>query len=154
MYDQFRARVAGTTIDSGTLLSTDYFNGVNEIIMLLGMVPDMPEVIADVRGWKFQTYVEHFRTSGLAFAPLAIEAYQHVPPATRDKFEQLLLEMRETVDEARLTLSSLAGAAEVERLKLSAIDYSKRLQNLVDSGSAIVHGADKVSDQNAVDKMF
>jgi hypothetical protein len=154
MYDQFRARVAGTTIDSGTLLSTDYFNGVNEIIMLLGMVPDMPEVIADVRGWKFQTYVEHFRTSGLAFAPLAIEAYRHVPPATLDSFEQVLLQMRETVDEARETLSSLAGAAQAEQLKLSAIDYSKRLQSLVDSGSAIVHGADQVSDQDAIDKMF
>jgi hypothetical protein len=154
MYDEFRARVAGTTIDGGTLLSTDYFNSVNEIIMLLGMIPDMPEMIEDVQGWTFRTYEEHFRTSGLAFAPLAIEAYQHVPPKTRDNFERVLLEMRSTVDEARETLVSLAGAAEIERLKLSAVDYSKRLQSLVDTGSAIVHGADRVSDQDAIDKMF
>ncbi|HZS83225.1 MAG TPA: hypothetical protein VFA50_10140 [Stellaceae bacterium] len=155
MYEEFRARVAGTTIDSGTLLSTDYFNSVNEIIMLIGMVPDMPEMIEDVRAWRFRSYEEHFRGSGLAFAPLAIEAYAHVPPATRDNFEHVLEELRATVEEARQKLATLAGAAEPERLKLSAADYSLRLQSLVDTGSAIVHGgADRVSDQDAIDKMF
>ena len=29
MYEHFQTRVVGTTIDSGTLLSTDYFNRFN-----------------------------------------------------------------------------------------------------------------------------
>ena len=154
MYDELRARVAGTTIDAGTLLSTDYFNSINEVIMLLGMIPDMPEMIADVQGWKFRSYEEHFRESGLAFAPLAIEAYAHVPAETLMSFEQVLQEMRDTIDEARTRLAEQDAAGETEKLKLSATDYSVRLQRLVDAGSAVVHGTGNTSVQDEIDKMF
>src|SRR6266481_5092137 len=105
MYDEYRTRVAGTTIDDGTLLSTDYFNSFNEVIMLLGMLPDMPDMIDDIKAWRFITYEEHFRASGLPFAGLAIEAYAHVPPEVRDRFERTVEAMHATVDEARDTLA-------------------------------------------------
>jgi hypothetical protein len=154
MYDEYRTRVAGTTIDGGTLLSTDYFNSFNEVIMLLGMLPDMPEMIDDIKAWKFISYEEHFRASDLPFAVLAIEAYGHVPPAVRECFERTLETMRATVDEARDTLSGLAGPATLDHFKYSAVDYSMRLQGLVDTASAIVHGAGETSDQDAIDAMF
>src|SRR5258708_25682802 len=108
MYEAYRERVIGTTIDGGTLLSTDYFNSFNEVIMLLGMVPDMPEMLQDVQAWKFRTYEEHFRESGLPFAQLAIEAYAHVPADIRQRFEATVLELRRTVEEAARTLSPTA----------------------------------------------
>jgi hypothetical protein len=154
MYDEYQARVAGTTIDGGTLLSTDYFNSFNEVIMLLGMLPDMPEMIEDIRAWRFFTYEEHFNASGLPFAALAIEAYAHVPKEVRDRFERTVAEMRETIDEARDTLASLATHASLDHFKHSAVDYSMRLQGLVDAGSAIVHGAGETSDQDAIDALF
>lgn len=154
MYDEYRARVSGTTIDGGTLLSTDYFNSFNEVIMLLGMVPDMPEMLEEVQAWQFRTYEQHFRESGLPFASLAIEAYAHVPSQVRVRFEKTVLELRETIEEARRTLRLPANAAELDRLKLRAVDCSMRLQALVDTCSAIVHGADLKLDQNAVDDMF
>jgi hypothetical protein len=154
MYEEYRTRVVGTTIDGGTLLSTDYFNSFNEVIMLLGMLPDMPDLIDEIRTWKFVTYEEHFSASGLPFAALAIEAYAHVPPAARERFERTVAEMRETVDEARDTLSGLAGPATLDRFKHSAVDYSMRLQGLVDTASAIVHGIGETSDQDAVDALF
>jgi hypothetical protein len=154
MYDEYRSRVAGTTIDGTTLLSTDYFNTFNEVIMLLGMLPEMPEMIEEIDAWRFRTYEEHFGDSHLPFAALAIEAYAHVPPAIRDRFEQTIAQMRDTVDEARGILGPLAGQGEFDRFKLSAIDYSMRLQALVDTGSAIMHGADQISDQSAIDALF
>jgi hypothetical protein len=154
MYDEYRSRVAGTTIDGATLLSTDYFNTFNEVIMLLGMLPEMPEMIEEIDAWRFRTYEEHFGDSHLPFAALAIEAYAHVPPAIRDRFEQTIAQMRDTVDEARGILGPLAGQGELDRFKLSAIDYSMRLQALVDTGSAIMHGADQISDQSAIDALF
>jgi hypothetical protein len=154
MYDEYRTRVAGTTIDDGTLLSTDYFNSFNEVIMLLGMLPEMPEMIDDIKAWHFITYEEHFRASGLPFAKLAIEAYAHVPPAVRERFESTLAEMHGTVDEARETLAELAGPATLDHFKHSAVEYSMRLQGLVDTASAIVHGAGETSDQAAIDAMF
>ena len=154
MYDQYRTSVAGTTIDGTTLLSTDYFNTFNEVIMLLGMLPEMPEMIEEIDAWRFRTYEEHFSDSHLPFAALAIEAYAHAPSPVRDRFEQTIAQMREIVDEARDVLGKLAGQGDLDRLKLGAIDYSMRLQGLVDTGSAIVHGADQISDQSAIDALF
>jgi hypothetical protein len=154
MYDEYRTRVAGTTIDCGTLLSTDYFNSFNEVIMLLGMLPDMPDMMEDIRAWKFSTYEQHFRASGLPFAALAIEAYAYVPPSVRDHFERTLAEMHQTVDEARATLAGLVGPATVDHFNHCAIDYSMRLQRLVDTASAIVHGHGETSEQDAIDAMF
>jgi hypothetical protein len=149
------ARVAPTTIDNGTLLSTDYFNAFNEVIMLLGMMPDMPEMFDEVRGWHFRTYEEHFRESGLGIAPLAIEAYGHVEPPVRAEFERNIAQLRLTVEIARETLAQMMDQGELERFKYSAIDYSMQLQALVDAGSAIVHGGtSQVSEQCAIDDMF
>src|SRR5438270_13930150 len=140
MYDEYRTRVAGTTIDAGTLLSTDYFNSFNEVIMLLGMLPEMPDMIDDIKAWKFISYEEHFRASGLPFAGLAIEAYAHVPPPVRNRFERTVTAMHQTVDEACDTLAELAAPSTLDRCKLSALDYSMSLQGLLDIGSVFVLG--------------
>lgn len=154
MYEAYRERVKDTTIDSGTLLSTDYFNLFNEVIMLLGMAGDMPDLLDEVDAWQFKTYAEHFEASGLAFAPLAIEAYDHVPPRTKAQFEDVIAEMRATVDTARTELDGLRAAGDTELLALRATDYSVLLQQLVDRGSAVVHGRDASLDQSAVDELF
>ena len=154
MYDEFRTRVAGTTIDVATLLSTDYFNIFNEVTMLLGMLPAMPEMIEEIEAWRFRSYAEHFGDSGLPFAALAIAAYAHVPPATREHFERTIAQLRATIEEAVETLARLAREPGLDRFKLAALDYAAELQALIDTGSSIVHGADEVSTQDAVDALF
>jgi hypothetical protein len=154
MFEQYRTRLAGTTIDEATLLSTDYFNTFNEVVMLLGMLPEMPEMIGDIDAWHFRTYEQHFAESHLPFAALAIEAYAHVPPAIRSRFEETIAEMHDTVDEARGALGPLAAKADPDRFKLSVLAYAARLQGLIDMGSSIVHGTDQISDQSAIDAMF
>src|SRR6266849_1560757 len=154
MFEQYRTRLAGTTIDAATLLSTDYFNTFNEVAMLLGMLPEMPEMIGDIDAWHFRTYEEHFAESRLPFAALAVEAYAHVPPAIRERFEETIAAMRDTVDEARTALGPLAANADSDRFKLSALAYSTRLQGLIDTGSCIVHGTDQTSDHSSIDAMF
>jgi hypothetical protein len=154
MYEEYAARVEGTTIDRGTLLSTDYFNTFNEIIMLLGMLPDAPEMLEDVKSWQFRSYEDHFRDSGLPFAPLAIEAYAHVPAATRAIFDHNVLHLRRTVEQALDTLTRMSAQDEIEEMKRSAVDYSLQLQALVEFGGTIVHGQGSSADQSAVDDMF
>ena len=41
-------------------LATDYLNHFNEAIMLLEMVPDMPECAEDFLTWTPLSYAEHF----------------------------------------------------------------------------------------------
>ena len=154
MLELYRERVKGTTIDAGTLLSTDYFNLFNEVIMLLGMLGDMPDMLDEVIAWKFKTYEQHFAESGLAFAPLAIEAYPHAPPSAREHFERTIQRMHDTVEEAKLVLADLRGQVDVPLLAEQAMNYSMMLQQMVDTGSAIIHGIDGILDQSAIDDLF
>ena len=150
----FSSLVAGTTIDGATLLSTDYFNAFNEIIMLLGMVAELPEMIEEIKAWRFRSYQEHFRTSSLPFAPLAIALYAKAPEATRTRFESTIATLRGLVEEIQDCLSGPLATTGGEPFGRRVLDYSARLQQLVEAGSAIVHGASQVSDQNAVDRLF
>jgi hypothetical protein len=154
MFDRYRELVRGTTIDPSTLLSTDYFNLFNEVIMLLGMLPDMPDLIGEVIAWQFKTYAQHFAESGLAFASLAIEAYPHAPAASRVPFEENIEKMRDLVDAAKQALQDGLVAGDAALFSGKAVFYSKELQHLVDTGSAIVHGQDRVLDQSAIDNLF
>ena len=74
----------GANISEKTLLSTDYLNHFNEIVMLIEMVPDMPDMIEDCRLWHPKSYQQHFRDSGFSEKELAIEAYDHVPEQVPD----------------------------------------------------------------------
>ncbi len=47
-----RERVKGSNIDETTLLAADHLNHFNEIVMLLEMVADMPEILDDVKAWR------------------------------------------------------------------------------------------------------
>ncbi|MBM3515284.1 MAG: hypothetical protein FJX59_16450 [Alphaproteobacteria bacterium] len=83
---EWRKKVAGSLINPETLLATDYFNHFNEVVMLLEMVPDMPDMLAECQAWKLKTYPEHFIASGLDYGQLAADAYLHVPTATKAPF--------------------------------------------------------------------
>ena len=83
----WRGRVRGANISEKTLLATDYLNHFNEIVMLIEMVPDMPDMIEDCRLWHPKSYQKHFQDSGFSEKELAIEAYDHVPNKFRTPFE-------------------------------------------------------------------
>jgi hypothetical protein len=158
MLDQYRLLVRNTTIDDRTLLSTDYFNHFNEVIMLLSMVGDMPDMLDEIVAWAPRTYKQHFEASGLAFAPLAIEAYDHVPPEYREPFDEVVNEMNSLIVEAVATLSPMRD--DPDMLGFTAADYWQRLQALVDRGSAIVHASiadsnpEATMDQSEIDDLF
>jgi len=153
MLEQYRERVKGTTIDPATLLSTDYFNLFNEVIMLLGMLGDMPDMLEEVTAWQFKTYQQHFADSGLAFAELAIEAYPHAPPSALAHFESTIQRMHDTVEEAKLVLTDARDHDDPAMADM-AINYSMMLQQMVDTGSAIIHGIDGIMDQSSIDDLF
>jgi hypothetical protein len=87
-YPEFCERAKGTNVNDRTLLATDYLNHVNEIIMLLELVPDAPECLEDCRTWQPMSYTEHFEASSIADRDLAIEAYEFSPPRWRVSMPQ------------------------------------------------------------------
>jgi len=154
LYAHYSALTADTTIDSGTLLSTDYFNAFNEVVMLLGMVPDMPDILDEVYDWKFRTYREHFEGSGLPIAALAIECYAYAPEPIRRRFEEVVQELETAIEMAKEELRAVSETAEAEELGHIAVMHSMRLQELINTGSAVVHGVLHSLDQSAVDDLF
>jgi hypothetical protein len=75
--DEARAAVLrAANINPRTGLATDYLNHFNEAIMLLELVPDMPECAEDFLTWTPLTYAEHFWASNFKARDLAIEAYE------------------------------------------------------------------------------
>jgi hypothetical protein len=87
--EQLRA----ANINPRTGLATDYLNHFNEAIMLLEMVPDMPECAEDFLTWTPLSYAEHFWASNFKARDLAIEAYESADPKIRANFDNLTATM-------------------------------------------------------------
>ena len=83
------AQLKAANINPRTGLATDYLNHFNEAIMLLEMVPDMPECAEDFLAWNPLSYAEHFIASNFKDRDLAIEAYEMTEPGIRAEFDKL-----------------------------------------------------------------
>jgi len=153
-FQEYQLKVAGTNIDPRSLLSTDYFNHFSTVIMLLGMLAEAPELLDEIDQWTYISYCDHFRDSGLDFAPLAIAAYAHVPPAVLQKFERKMEEIRTFIEISRLGLRQVLVSGETGRFAEMAKRIARDMQAMVDEGGAIVHGSDDAMDQDAVNKLF
>lgn len=79
-----------TTINNRSFLSTDYMNHYNEIIMLLEMVADMPDLWDEIKDWSPKSYQDFFREGSFSFKELAIKAYMHAPLNYRVLFDQIV----------------------------------------------------------------
>ena len=114
------ALLRAANINPRTGLATDYLNHFNEAIMLLEMVPDMPECAEDFLEWRPLSYAEHFTASNFKARDLAISAYNAADPKIRTEFDNITSAMtsilsavgdamrRATQDKTRATLAEQA----------------------------------------------
>src|ERR1700744_1532466 len=88
--DEARAAVlVAANINPRTGLATDYLNHFNEAVMLLEMIPDMPECAEDFLAWQPLSYAEHFTASNFKARDLAIEAYNATDIRIRTEFDNI-----------------------------------------------------------------
>jgi hypothetical protein len=83
------AQLRAANINPRTGLATDYLNHFNEAIMLLEMIPDMPECADQFLEWQPRSYREHFAASNFRARELAIEAYDSANPQIRTEFDNI-----------------------------------------------------------------
>ena len=83
------AQLKAANINPRTGLATDYLNHFNEAIMLLEMIPDMPECAEDFLLWYPLSYREHFTASNFKARDLAIEAYESADATIRAEFDNI-----------------------------------------------------------------
>ena len=96
----YRLLVRGKNINENTLLATDYLNHFNEIIMMLEMIPSMPDCYEDCLEWQPKSYADHFRDSGFSDAELAILAYENAPTNYRQAFDATVEQMDRLIGDA------------------------------------------------------
>ena len=97
------AQLRAANINPRTGLATDYLNHFNEAIMLLEMVPDMPECAEDFLLWCPLSYREHFTASNFKARDLAIAAYDSADAGIRTEFDN--------ITSAMTSILSAVGAA-------------------------------------------
>jgi hypothetical protein len=153
-YRALSARAAGTNVNDKTLLATDYLNHVNEIVMLLDLVPDAPECLEDCKAWQPLGYQDHFRASHIADRDLAIEAYEFSPPAFREAFDRLVGEMNRLIAISIERLDETIAEGNPDIIRLTAERASRNLQDLIGQAGAVIHGADHAVDQAQIDALM
>ncbi len=87
--DARAAELRAANINPRTGLATDYLNHFNEAIMLLEMIPDMPECAEDFLEWHPLSYREHFTASNFKARDLAIAAYDSADQSIRAEFDNI-----------------------------------------------------------------
>lgn len=153
------ARLSAANIHPVTRLATDYLNHFNEVVMLMGLVSDMPDMVADIRTWQPKSYAEHFAQSGFAAKDLAIAAYAAAPPEIRARFDTLVDDMN------RVVLDGIARfeADPPETWGRTAEATVEALHPLIEATSGVINGGDDVSGlgadadthaQAAIDALF
>lgn len=158
-----RERLRGTNINTETYLATDYLNHFAEVVMLLEMLPSMPECLADIRAWGPKSYEEHFRDSVFSDKELAIQAYLEADPASRRPFDAVIDALHTVLPAGIEDAAALIEAGDTARLEAMIAGLLDQVRGLLDRATACIHGhtvtmdqasVDAAMDQDTVDSLF
>lgn len=150
----WRERVQGTNINEISLLATDYLNHFNEVVMMIEMLPDMPDCLEDIREWRPKSYKEHFADSAFSDKDLAIEAYDHSPNDFRLKLEQTVDQINRLVEISVARSAAALDTGNDDGVRTVTLRASRNLQRLVEVAGAIINGAQPTLGKADVDAMF
>jgi hypothetical protein len=129
----------GIIVNPVTGLGTDYLNHFNEAIMVLEMLPQMPECIAELTAWRPLTYAEHFSLSHFHDRKVAIAAYKAADPTARIRLEELA----ETMNEILIATREALRATPDGPVAAAIAGYAAaQLKPLVARAGAVINGTD------------
>ncbi|MBY0382764.1 MAG: hypothetical protein K2W78_12695 [Xanthobacteraceae bacterium] len=134
-------------INPKTGLATDYLNHFNEAIMLLEMIPDMPECAEDFLSWQPKTYREHFEDSNLKAKDLMIQAYEEADTALRSEFDRVVRSMRDIL--LAVSEGMRSTKQDCTRIKLAA-ETIGWIAPLLAMAAALIHGGPDSSDIDSI----
>ena len=132
------AELRAANINPRTGLATDYLNHFNEAIMLLEMIPDIPECAEDFLGWQPLSYCEHFTASNFKARDLAIEAYDAADPGIRAEFDNTTSAMTSILTAVGAAMREATQDKTRSRLAEQATGWVKPLVALA---GGIINGA-------------
>src|SRR5215831_5921635 len=87
------AQLAEANINPATGLATDYLNHFNEAIMMLELIPSMPDCIQDLMAWQVMSYPEHFLATQQKHRDVVLAAYAAADPQARCLLDEVTASM-------------------------------------------------------------
>jgi hypothetical protein len=164
-FEAYQQKARGTNINEETLLATDYLNHFNEVVMMIDMLPDMPDCLDMVTEWEPKPYKDHFRDSTIADKDLAVDAYDHVKPLVKLAFEDTICQIETSIFQAIGDAEEAIQTGDMEFLRFKVSESAQVIHRLQDRLSAIIHGTADLSktlptdektvmDQNSIDALF
>lgn len=139
--------LTAANIHPRTLLATDYLNHFNEVIMLMDMLPQLPDCAEDILAWESFGYRHHFEKSGFRDRDLAILAYDNAPGDVRRKFDGVVGELDQQVRLAQYLLKDGDVQDISLREGLSRL-ANEELRPLISAASAIVNDTEDAAPQS------
>ena len=147
------ATLRAANINPNTGLATDYLNHFNEAVMLLEMIPDIPECAEDLLAWEPLSYAEHFTATNFKARDLVIEAYEQADPEIRNRFDHLT----KTMTNILLAVAAAMRETTQDSTRAKLADQAASwLKPLVVQAGAVINGdvdADSIPDQAEVDEV-
>lgn len=150
---------AAALINPASGLANDFLNVYNEILMLIEMLPAMPELADDIFAWRPCSYRAYFMQSALPGRNDALDAYGRLEPAFRSLFEtsvELLAECG--VAAIRAVERALAlDAAGGELLTDVCADWCANIRKQLDSTEQLVNWgrvAERRDRQTMINELF
>lgn len=142
MMEHLRSHTEGTNVNPETLLTTDYLNHFNEIIMLLELVPSAPsQFAAELAEWEHESYEEHFTHSGFRDKELAIVGYRNAPEDVRRAFDSSVADLEQEMVLLLKQVQDKIADGDTAGLSELCGETVPRLQSLVQVTAGIVNGA-------------
>ncbi|MGE5159262.1 MAG: hypothetical protein ACM3OF_14090 [Gemmatimonas sp.] len=131
------AVLKAANINPRTGLATDYLNHFNEAIMLLEMIPDIPECADEFLQWRPLSYAEHFIASHFKARDLAISAYEAADPEIRAEFDHITATMTNILT----AVGEAMAQAQQDRTRAKlAVQATNWLKELVAAAGGIING--------------
>jgi hypothetical protein len=152
--DPARAAILrAANINPRTGLATDYLNHFNEAVMLLEMIPDIPECADDFLEWSPLSYAEHFTATNFKARDLVIEAYEQADHDIRSRFDHLT----KTMTEILLAVGAAMREATQDTTRAKLADQAAGwVKPLVTQVGGVINGdieIEPVPDQSEVDEV-
>lgn len=73
-------KLSVANVNPATGFTTNYLNHYVEILLLLEILPDMPDCIYNIREWKPVSYRDYILKGGLSHCEIILKAYEAVDP--------------------------------------------------------------------------
>lgn len=151
---EWRERLQGTNISSTTLLATDYLNHYNEVVMIVEMIPDMPDMLDEIADWQPKSYRRHFEDSSFSDRDLAIAAYEHVPEEFKTAVEETARKLDEMVLYALRTIGESVATDPPEQLAEKCHLFAAAMKTLIETIGATINGTARTVSQDQINQIL